>query len=323
MSNGQGLIISVPRARLRKFLAIFLLWQITAIVLGFWWGSVILKQSHKISELETQTGVQAELVSKHIAKTERMLFWESSVFVIMLFSSGGLLVFLFLQDYKRAKSLEAFFASFTHELKTPLASIRLQAETLAEDMESAKSKKHLARLLEDSMRLESQVEKTLELARVEGGGSLYKETIRIKPWLERFIRNWKEGTQNEIKINLKAEDVVVSADQNALNVIFKNLIENSFRHSGVQNPEVEISVNSSGDHLKVVYSDNGKGLQLDSKKLGKLYAKGPQSSGAGVGLYLTSTLMNKMGGKMTIEESSKGFLLLLDFPKTVDTMESV
>ena len=72
--------------------------------------------------------------------------------------------------------MQAFFASVTHELRTPLTSIRLQAEAIAEGEQRAELAR---RLLEDSHRLESQIDKTLELARIEGGGPLSEQAMPL------------------------------------------------------------------------------------------------------------------------------------------------
>ena len=94
----------------------------------------------------------------------------------------GVLFWLYWRDAKRTRSLQAFFASLTHELRTPLTSIRLQAESISDGLaDHPEQKDFLQRLLEDSQRLELQVERVLELARVEGGGPIFTQAIQIVP----------------------------------------------------------------------------------------------------------------------------------------------
>ena len=96
--------------------------------------------------------------------------------MVLLTGLSIALVWLYLRDQRRTNSLRAFFASVTHELRTPLTSIRLQAESLAD---AGNASPLVERLLEDTSRLEGQVEKTLELARIEGGGELDLQPLPI------------------------------------------------------------------------------------------------------------------------------------------------
>src|SRR5258706_7070185 len=112
-----------------------------------------------------------------------MVVGESSVFLLLLLAVTALLGWLYWRENRRARSMQAFFAAFTHELRTPLTSIRLQAEAIAEGDQRAELAR---RLLEDSHRLEAQIDKTLELARIEGGGSLAEQAVPLRGWLERL-----------------------------------------------------------------------------------------------------------------------------------------
>ena len=145
---------------------------------------------------------------------------------------------------KRTRSLQAFFASLTHELRTPLTSIRLQAESIADESTPGSvndAQKHLlARLLEDSQRLELQVDRILELARVEGGGPLFTQPIRLRPWIERMIRDWQSRNADRADVKLDVQDLQIEADSVAMQIILKNLLENSIRHSQQDRVEIEI-----------------------------------------------------------------------------------
>ena len=99
-------------------------------------------------------------------RTQHMLHWESTTFFVLAVVSSAFLFWLYWLDMRRARSIQAFFASVTHELRTPLTSIRLQAESIAEQCDESQ-RQLVARLLEDTTRLEGQVERTLELARLE------------------------------------------------------------------------------------------------------------------------------------------------------------
>ncbi len=312
--TGKGSISVLPNRRLRLMLAAQLLWLTTICLLGAWWGRLLMRQASRIAELERQTGISMTTAHEHWQRTQRMLFWESATFFGFLMAATALLFSLYWREARRARGVQAFFASLTHELRTPLTSIRLQAESLADHItgggasaKDAELKQKLCqRLLEDTTRLESQVERTLELARVEGGGSVLSQSFLLKPWLDYFLRTWDEGRGLKLKINSSVRDMQIQADPGAVQIILKNLLENSMRHSGQEKIlGVNLTTEERDGWVVLRYSDDGRGFQGDARKLGVLFEKGPGSQGAGVGLYLVSALMQRMGGRAEFVTSPK------------------
>jgi signal transduction histidine kinase len=244
-----------------------------------------------------------------------MLLWEGLTFFAFLIAATWLLFWFYWRDIKRTRGLEAFFASVTHELRTPLTSIRLQAESIADSLSPSGSEQPLIqRLLEDSARLESQVERTLELARVEGGGPLFSQTLPMKPWISRLLSQTKEsyaGKSIAIQANL-GDDDLIEADEGAVQVIIKNLVENSLRHSQKDQIKIEVASRRSGDWTILSFKDNGPGTAEKAHQLGGLFQKGARSQGAGVGLYLVKVLMERMGGR-AVFSSAEGFPVELWF----------
>ena len=110
--------------------------------IGGWWSFLLLDKSKRIAELEKYPYKSIEL-----EKTRKMLFWESMTFFIILFGAGGVLVYLVVRESKRNSTLECFFSSIAHELKTPLTGIRLQAETIEEISEKGSNVKTLSKRL--------------------------------------------------------------------------------------------------------------------------------------------------------------------------------
>jgi signal transduction histidine kinase len=267
----------------------------------------MLRQASRIAELEQQTGVSLSAANEHWQRTQRMLFWESATFFCFLLAATAVLFLLYWREARRARGVQAFFASVTHELRTPLTSIRLQAEEIAEQLTANSSAANLVmRLLEDTSRLESQVERTLELARVEGGGSVFSQSFLLKPWLDYFLRTWDEGRGMKLQVNSAVHDTQIQADPGAVQIILKNLLENSLRHSGQQKVlAVNLATEERDGWILLRYSDEGHGFEGNVKKLGRLFEKGPGSQGAGVGLYLISALMQRMGGRAEFKATPK------------------
>jgi signal transduction histidine kinase len=304
---------SGPDRRFKIMVGAHLIWLAIGCFLGAWWGKLLLTQAKRIAELEGMLGLSAGLTQDQWHRTQRMLFWESMTFFGLLLASMVFLFWLYWRDLKRAKGLHAFFASVTHELRTPLTSIRLQAESIAENLVGEPSQRNLLqRLLEDTIRLEAQVERTLELARVEGGGPVYTQPLQLKPWVDRFLKTWASDYVGKVEFESHVDDVLIEADPAAIQVIFKNLLENSVRHAKKEKVFVSISTVLKDRKTGLVLQDNGCGYGGDGKSLGQLFQKGPSSQGTGVGLYLVKVLMKRMGGWAEFQFDS-GFSVSLWF----------
>jgi two-component system OmpR family sensor kinase len=89
----------------------------------------------------------------------------------------------------------------------------------------------------------------------------------------------------------------IQADSGALQMILRNLVENSVRHSGATPVVVRLTASQRDQQVVLEYQDNGVGISASAPILGRLFARGAHSSGAGVGLYLVRRLMQRMGAR--------------------------
>jgi signal transduction histidine kinase len=302
--------------RLRLLVLAHAVWLALICVLAAWWGRLLLKQAGRIEELEKSAGVAMDQAHAQWERTHHMVYWESSSFFALILVSAAFILWVYWRDMMRARSIQAFFASVTHELRTPLTSIRLQAESIGENFsEESPERSLVGRLMEDTMRLEAQVERTLELARVEGGGPVFVQSVQLKPWIERMVQSWREAYGQRLEIDTQAvEDVTIEADPTCLQTILKNLLENSIRHSKKELTRVAFATVVTDESVSLTYKDNGQGYPGNPKNLGQLFHRGSSSQGTGVGLYLVQTLMRKMGGDADFSQASpQGFCVNLGF----------
>lgn len=308
----QTTSVDLPYRRYRTVIVIQVLWSVLILALAGWWGSLLHSQAKKIQILDPSTAVEW-------AKTERMIVWEGGFFLFALLITSMALIWSYWREAQRSRAMHAFFASMTHELKTPLASIRLQAESASDALsrvENLKSVDHfIARLLTDASRLESQVEKTLELARVEGGGRVYREAFSLRSALERAKEQALESYPGLIEIRFEGKlDHQAIGDSVAFNTVLRNLIENSVRHGSRAPVTVIFRVDAEGAQVRIEYVDDGKGSELPRSELGRLFARGSASHGTGIGLYLSRELMRRMGGDASFASDS-GFRAMLTLGK--------
>jgi signal transduction histidine kinase len=308
---GQGQLSVLPARRTRLIAALAAAWILLVLALGGWWLTLLVRQARTIAELQARSGSTDATVRAQWENTRLMVVGESGAFLFMLLALTALLAWLYLRESRRARAMQAFFAAVTHELRTPLTSIRLQAEAIAEGDQRAELAR---RLLEDSGRLESQIDKTLELARIEGGGPLAEQAIPLAGWLPRTLSGIAaaHGTRLELDLHVPPELPPVLADAAALQMIMRNLLENSVRHAGRERVRVQVSARAGAGGVHIEYRDDGAGSTTPGVRLGRLFGRGDGSDGSGVGLYLVRALAQRMGGRVEFDTApGAGFLARL------------
>lgn len=287
-------------------LAAVALWLTVTLALAIWWLIYGLRQIGTLANLEPS-------LSHHFASQSRMILSEGLTFITLLLLGGGGLFFLLRREFRRNDQLKVFFATFTHELKTPLASLRLQAEALQEDLEPTENPL-LSRLLRDAGRLELQLDNALFLATARDSDQIHLEAVSFASLLERVKSSFPGFT-----VDLPS-DVKVMADPRALESVLKNLIQNSIVHGGATHLTVHHEV--SPGQVWFTLSDNGEGFQGDAQAIGKLFYRHTARSGSGIGLHLSKFLVERMGGAFLANAavtSGKGFDVKFSFKEAVKT----
>jgi signal transduction histidine kinase len=284
-----------------------ILWLALSVSLGTWWAIIGMRQTENIAQLMKTTGINSDSEAlAYIEKQHRMIRSEG-IFFLLLITGGGLsLIFMSVRDVRRNRLIKDFFATVTHEMKTPLASLRLQAESLEELLSSNRHRTLVKRLINDSGRLELQMDKALYLASISRSEKLYAENIQISEiysQLEAYFENLEFIGETNYS---------VSGDKRALESIFRNLIENAFNHGEAL--KVEINSILKDDFVLIKLQDNGNGFRGDVNKIGKLFFRHNSRSGSGVGLFLVKTLVSKMKGKVSFSNTSTGFKVEIILP---------
>lgn len=311
----RGELISTPRRRARQILVIGALWLASLVALVGWWTNVVMTQAERIVQLEIAHGVPASVAEASWRRTRRMLSGESTAFWLLIVGATSVLAWFYWRDTLRTRSLNAFFASVTHELRTPLTSLRLQAELLSERAASGPDVEQRQQLLADLTRLENQVERMLELARLEGGGEILDEYVPLGPALVRVRERAHESHSDrvEVTITTATPDAVVLGDHIAIDMILRNLVDNALRHGGRRTVHVGMEVSQTANAVTLRCRDDGIGCAAPGT-LGRLFVRGSDSRGAGVGLYLIDALMKQMGGSVRYQSRvGAGFVAALQF----------
>lgn len=209
---------------------------------------------------------------------ERQSYVVSNLWTnIIIFSIAGLSVLFFTYSIliilrqKRLSDLQKdFINNMTHEFKTPIASIKIAADVLQKDEAIAKDHR-LSRyaniIKEQNIRLNDQVEKVLNLARLE------KETLKlnIEPvYLNELLKSIVEANQMKISsgsITLEDEtkDVIISADKLHLTNVIYNIIDNALKYCE-KDPGILVSLTKKEGRYVIKIKDNGIGIAKENHK---------------------------------------------------------
>lgn len=268
------------------------IWILFTVSLTGWWLIFALRQLDTMHSLDLSTG--SKLASHH-----RMLIWEGAALLVCVIGGGAALLYDAYRELRLTRRLRLFFLTFAHEIKTPLSSLRLQAESLAEDLRNTASIRLVERLLADTSRLSMRIENSLFLTTLDKPVFCY-EDIDLRSLLASLHAQWPA-----IRIDLDC-DAELRADRRALEAIFNNLIQNSIVHGRASTLAVRVRQHRhSIIHIEV--HDSGEGFRGDRGSLGELFSRPSRLSGSGLGLYLCRELVERMGGKFIIQKPQAGF----------------
>lgn len=277
----------------KKFYLI-LFWLIFTTIFAIWW--MILGLGH-VSLLEKLLPEQA----LHWAAQKRMLFWEGVSWIALLIIGGVTSLYFMAREKAHLENLKTFFASFNHDVKTSLSSLRLQAEALREDFsEQMESPKILDRLISDTVRLQVQLENSLYMS-TRDSHRLLLERKSLDKLINLARLQWPQ-----VKIHLN-RGAHIEVDERAFVTVVNNLIQNSLVHGGAT--EISFTVTALGsDRVEIGFKDNGRGFSGSVQQLGQLFYRPTSKSGTGMGLYICSELLRKMNGHFRLsEKQGNGF----------------
>ncbi len=225
---------------------------------------------------------------------------------------GMLLIFIYYQKMIQLYRLQQnFINGFTHELKTPLASLKLFLETFDRyEIPRTEQKKYLEYMRRDIERLADNVEQILSLAKFED--KKYKanlEELDVRDFLKNWVRK-NSGFFERTKINLiiPKDPCFMKYDVNLLEMLCGNLLTNAINHNLSDDPQVEVELKVKQKQLILSFKDNGQGIA--SKELNKIFRKfyqvGQTIKGSGLGLYIVGQIVKIHRGKITAHSPGIG-----------------
>jgi PAS domain S-box-containing protein len=215
-------------------------------------------------------------------------------------------------------------STVSHELKTPLASIKAYTATLRGNpaLYDSHRDEFLAVVEQQADRLSRLVEHMLLVTRVESGQMLRRRvSVSLKSVIEAALRELHHDPVAH-PLNVRVEDVQVSGDPERLRDIFRNLLENAFKYSP-QGGAVDVAgaQSNGGDQTVVTVRDRGMGITESELPyiFDRFYRAGNEHGsaigGSGLGLYIVHALVRAHGGTIDVRsEAGEGTVFTLRLP---------
>ncbi|MBV6439190.1 MAG: sensor histidine kinase [Haliscomenobacteraceae bacterium CHB4] len=317
------LIEKIPLRRFSRFV-------IGYMVLAFaWWTYSLWQQNDRIYELEKQAletrftrgnkGVnltqlyetaEYKKIERNWHKGHRMVIAEGLFFTACLIFGLWVINRSANREVTLARQRRNFLLSITHELKSPIASVRLVLETLSRRELSREQIEKLCKSgLKDANRLQQLVEDLLLAARLEDNWRPLREPVDL-PALARDVVSGLHVRFPEANIQLRFPNNFppVQADKSGLTAIVQNLLENAVKYS----PEgalIELSAEHKDGAFRLRVTDEGRGIPDAEKQavFEKFYRLGNeetrQATGTGLGLYIVNQVVKAHSGTLRVEDN--------------------
>lgn len=250
--------------------------------------------------------------------TEVVLLVLGIIFFALIITGLTLNTIFLLREIRRNEQHDAFINSVTHELKTPIASIKLYLETLkAREVTPEKRREFYDVMLADSDRLLATVEQVLRAGGAkEKVQRLQTAEIDLADLLREciaLIRSQRNLDESVFRFTEPGERLVVMGSEADLKTAFTNLLDNAVKYSN-EEPKVSVRVKKSAlkNKAEIIIKDQGLGIPAgDLKRIFKRFYRvregaAAQTRGTGLGLFIVRSIVKRHGGRVSAQSRGEG-----------------
>ncbi|MCA0233218.1 MAG: HAMP domain-containing histidine kinase [Bacteroidetes bacterium] len=259
--------------------------------------------------------------SQNISVISDLRGWiGSSLLVLLAVSFFGYALFVILRQRQLTEVQRDFINNMTHELQTPIATIRIAADVLntpAIKDQPERLKKYTSIVKEEALRLQNQVETVLNMAKAE------KNSLPLTiEWLDvhQIISSLANKYEINLTLHLNAIEPYIHADRLHLSNAISNLIDNAFKYTP-QNPDIHLETVTQNGNLIIIVRDNGIGIAPEHhrKVFDKFYRVSTGNihnvKGFGIGLSYVQQIVKAHQWKLDLKsELGKGSEFKIKIP---------
>lgn len=266
--------------------------------------------------------------SKTMYILNSMNIWLISGFVLMtaiIFFAYA--VFIILRQKRLSEIQKDFINNMTHEFKTPISTIGISANVIADPeiiKDSARLQNYAAIISDQNKRLENQIEKVLQVASMEKNKlNLKLEKVNLHELITDVSKSFTisiNDKNGELSFHLNADNSIVMADKTHLTNVIYNLIDNAVKYSQV-NPHILVSTSNLGHIVHLEITDKGMGIEKKyHHKIFNKFFRIPTGNihnikGFGLGLNYVKNIVDSHKWKISVvSEVNKGSQFVISIP---------
>ncbi|PIE23194.1 MAG: hypothetical protein CSA62_08255 [Planctomycetota bacterium] len=255
-------------------------------------------------------------------RTRRMFVYESIAFVVVVLAGVVMIRVLTNREAKISAQQQRFLTGATHELKTPLATLRLGLQSMEQgSLPKGKLPHYAAQMVEQVNRLEMEVENLLRSA---AGTSPAEISIGdLGQDAEEVAREFSQRFgAYDLELDLQRREALalpVQRDRNAIRQILRNLLDNACKFSP-RGGRIALHIDSKDGQARVQVIDAGPGvLTSEQEKIFERFYRGSSEAeqskgGTGLGLWLSRKMARAQGGELSLIPSQEGACFELRLP---------
>ncbi|MBM4227056.1 MAG: HAMP domain-containing histidine kinase [Gammaproteobacteria bacterium] len=274
----------------------------------------LYREAEKAGGTLPEGAIQA--LAEERAKRINRYLWEGGFFLLVLVGGMSVLTSAIRLDAHLRRRQQNFLAAVSHEFKSPLASIRLSAETLVMRSGEPETTKLANRILADDERLLRMVDNLLDSARLEQGlHALKPERVELESLVLGMVGTVRDHAAShgiEIQADVSSE-YAVRGDRTALETILRNFLDNALK-SCVAGKGTRIAVTARREDGAVMLSVTDDGLGFEEEEAVRVFQKfyriGDElrrtTQGTGLGLHIVKRLADLSGAKVRAESPGPG-----------------
>jgi two-component system phosphate regulon sensor histidine kinase PhoR len=250
-----------------------------------------------------------------------------SIIIVLVLIFFGYSLAIIIRQKRLSEVKTDFINNMTHELKTPISTISLSSEMLMridlnEDPE--KIRKYAGIIYKENKRLENQVERVLNVAKLDKDKVvLNKENFDVHELLAEVKENFEFNQLNQggkIELNCAAENYKIQADPVHLTNVVYNLLDNAVKYCSII-PQIVLYTRNEKNLLVIEITDNGIGMKReDLKQIFEKFYRVPTGNihnvkGFGLGLYYVKLIIEAHQGKIEVKSTlNKGTTFIIYLP---------